>query len=203
MIRDEFRKQGLDISKLQIVTHGIDTGTDRSDGDGPRFDDYGAKLMGGPVGSRLFAEQFVGDLADHHATALEAIRVFGARYPRQAINMLMFCSVPRMQHAYSMVPWDVAHAPYARAHSLILTTAAEILGLSYDEARARDVRVHIFRQELQNAGSSARHRTLRDAINGVHHVRPGDPFDKNRNAHGPARTMGGMWRGRVKVADSG
>ena len=43
--------------------------------------------------------------------------------------MLMFCSVPRMQHAYSMVPWDIAREHYARAHSLILTPAAEILGL--------------------------------------------------------------------------
>ena len=128
---------------MEIVTNGIDTGANRSDGDGPRFDDYGAKLMGGPVGSRPYAEHFVDDLADHHATALEAIRAFGNRYPRQAINMLMFCSVPRMQHAYSMVPWDAAHAQYARAHSLILTTAAEILGLSDDEARARDVRVRL------------------------------------------------------------
>jgi hypothetical protein len=71
--------------------------------------------------------RFVGDLADHHATALEAIHLFGARHPRQAINMLMFCSIPRMQHAYSMVPWDIACEHYARAHSLILTTAAEIL----------------------------------------------------------------------------
>ena len=72
--------------------------------------------MGGPVGSRLFAEQFISDLADHHATVLQANGLFGARHPRRAINMLMFCSIPRMQHAYSMVPWDIAHEHYARAH---------------------------------------------------------------------------------------
>jgi len=142
-IRAEFEKQGLDTEKLQIVEHGIDTGSNARTEGGPRFDDYGTKLMGGPVGSRSFAERFVGDLADHHATALEAIRPFGARHPRRAINMLMFCSVPRMQHAYSMVPWDIAREHYARAHSLILTTAAEILGFSDDEARARDVRVRL------------------------------------------------------------
>ena len=142
-IRDEFEKQGLNVDKLEIITRGIDTGSNSRTGDGPRFDDYGAKLMGGPIGSRVFAEQFISDLADHHAAALEAIRVFGSRHPRQAINMLIFCSVPRMQHAYSMVPWDIAHEHYARAHSLILTTAAEILGLSDDEARAQDVRVRL------------------------------------------------------------
>ena len=142
-IRAEFAKQGLDTEKLQIVEHGIDTGSNARTEGGPRFDDYGTKLMGGPVGSRSFAERFVGDLADHHATALEAILPFGARHPRRAINMLMFCSVPRMQHAYSMVPWDIAREHYARAHSLILTTAAEILGLSDDEASARNVRVRL------------------------------------------------------------
>jgi hypothetical protein len=103
-IRATFAAQGIDTSKLQIIEHGIDTGSNRRLGDGPRFDEYGTKLMGGPVGSRLYAEQFVSDLADHHAVALEAIRAFGMRHPRQAINMLIFCSVPRMQHAYSMVP---------------------------------------------------------------------------------------------------
>ena len=108
VIRDEFEKQGLNVDKLEIITHGIDTGSNSRTGDGPRFDDYGTKLMGGALGSWLFAEHFVSDLADHHATALEAIRVFGQRHAH-------FCSAPRMQHAYSMVPWDIAHEHSARA----------------------------------------------------------------------------------------
>ena len=98
---------------------------DLPEGSSQSFDEYGAKLMGGPVGSRLFAESFVADLADHHATTLEAIRAFGMHHPRQAINMLMFCSIPRMQHAYSMVPWDIASGEFKRAHDLILSTATD------------------------------------------------------------------------------
>ena len=137
-IRATFEAQGIDTTKLQIVEHGIDTGSNRRYGAGPRFDEYGAKLMGGPVGSRLFAESFVADLADHHATTLEAIRAFGMHHPRQAINMLMFCSIPRMQHAYSMVPWDIASGEFKRAHDLILSTATEIIGILDEEAPLLD-----------------------------------------------------------------
>ena len=116
VIRATFEAQGIDTTKLQIVEHGIDTGSNRRHGAGPRFDEYGAKLMGGPVGSRLFAESFVTDLAHHHAITLEAIRAFGMHHPRQAINMLMFCSIPRMQHAYSMVPCEWRVQARARPH---------------------------------------------------------------------------------------
>lgn len=50
-IRAEFKKQGLDTEKLQIVEQGIDTGSNARTEDGLRFDDYGTKLVGGPVGT--------------------------------------------------------------------------------------------------------------------------------------------------------
>jgi hypothetical protein len=130
---------GLPRDAIRVIEGGVDI--NRSNRDEPRFNSTaGTRLLGGPIGPRSYAEKFVEELVDSIELDLERLKRFGESHPLEALRLEAACVVPRLQHALSIIPFDIASDAYKRAFSQLTNAPIHIFGISTQETTDSDVR---------------------------------------------------------------
>jgi hypothetical protein len=138
-IKAQWAKEGLNSDLLEVIPDGFDTGDCLRKPEDPRGGDFGARLVGGPVGSPSYMKKFVEDIAAVDLEILGCIESFGEKHLPEAMKAIKLCMIPRIQFSLSMVPLDIARDFFTRwiLQSHLQQTVSTVLRLKNPSRKTR------------------------------------------------------------------